>query len=187
MKFQELMDFATAEREKRLIEMKEAQKRVEDTKNEWVEAGCDLMRLKAIQDMAGWSQPCWEWNTEGIEQGSAWSHEAWRQAWHMWLVEHDFTIVLHERTDLKKWKYVVKVYGKNWLMGHTSTHDQRWHHSQYLESKYGKDTCEKKFTTEEAARGYVDQMLKQIEADHITDIVAQKKLATQITEEQKIS
>lgn len=114
------------------------------------------------------------------EQGaSAYIKSAWKEIYTFNTVEYEFTIVLSERTDLKKMKWEVKVSGTSITPANKLYNGSEYRNHGYIKGKYEGEELEVKFPSEEAARAFVELWKGRLIQDHQAEINAEYVLLQQ--------
>jgi hypothetical protein len=137
-----------------------------------------LNELKKIKSMSTYSEENspFAWHMQAME-GSSYQKTAWREVYSYKTAGYDFTIVIKERTDLKKMKWEVCVYGSKIHQAEKLYNGSSYIDHNYVQRKYEGTKLEEKFSSEVEARKLVKCWQAQLIADHKEEIDAEQALS----------
>ena len=191
VKFEDMLNEALRAAKEAEALRKEAEEKARQLKRDEVEKYQAVTRLNRIAYLAGYSYNPMEWHKREFEHMR--SDLAWREYWELETSMLEFAVVIEERTDLKKWKYVVNVYAKR----RTLSDNPREVHGGYTDFDYGKrvymkyisygnyepipgQEMEKKFTKKEDALAFARQWMERLYNDHKDEIEQERAYYNQV-------
>jgi hypothetical protein len=162
----------------------------------------DLIKLKTIQSMAGWTgeHRAYNW-TLTKNEASTYSKLAWSEVMRFKTSTLEFCIIIKERTNLKKLKWEVNVTGicetlRTASYKNDGYRDHDYIKDMYMKSEYinfsrqwrvdptkgGLDVLSK-FKSEAEARAYATAWRERLMADHADEIAFELELVNELRAE----
>jgi hypothetical protein len=192
--FEQVLTEATNDVLKKQEELANLRKAVCQMEEELNQTKIAKNRLMAIAVMNQWKTDedgnerrpfVWHLPHGVMHNGKSYNNQpyAWKEYWAYKMHEFEFTMIICERTDLKKYKFEVTVKAERRFPYSDNSYYRDY---RYLEQKYFDIyECEKqeawhnssivrKFTKVEDAREYMEAWKEKLEADHKIEINAEK-------------